>query len=98
MINRDYTFSQKLLDKLKLSENHCLNLSRYKAIGLHCKALILLEKKSKARKTQAYTKPAKLLAILGFSTYLVYILGRKVVTKTFFIKILKRVSIAKNYI
>ena len=98
MTNRDYILSQELLDELEPSENHCFNFSRYKAIGLHCKALILLEKRFKARKTQACIKPARLLAILGFSTYLVYILGRKAVTKTSFIKILEGVSIAKDYV
>jgi len=56
---------------------------------LYCKALIPPEKRPKAYKVKARTKPRKLLTVLKFKTYLVYIPTRNTVTKTPFIKLYK---------
>ncbi len=62
-------------------------MKAYKAIRSYCKVLIPPEKRPKVYKVKAKTELGRLLTVLGFKTYLVYILTRNTVTKTPFIKL-----------
>ncbi len=62
-------------------------MKAYRAIGLYCEVFILLEKRPKAYKVKARTELGRLLAVLGFKTYLVYVSTRNIMTKTPFIKL-----------
>ncbi len=86
--NRDLTPYQLFYDELEpVIAFHKLDLKAYRTIGSYCKVFILLEKRPKAYKVKARTKPRRLLAVLGFKTYLVYMFIRNTMIKTPFIKL-----------
>ena len=69
----------------------------YKVIGTYTEVLIPLEHRAKLKKLAIRIKPVRLLEALSKSTVFVYAPGRKVVYKTFTVKILKGVRI-KNLV
>src|SRR6266699_802991 len=86
--NRDLTFYQLFHDELEPATTpYKPDLKTYRAIGSYCEVLIPPEKRPKAYKVKAKTEPGRLLAVLRFKTYLVYMLTRNTVTKTPFIKL-----------
>ncbi|KAK2066291.1 hypothetical protein P8C59_000121 [Phyllachora maydis] len=65
------------------------NIERYRAIGAKGEAIIPLEKRSKSLKFTSRTEECKLLAVLGFKTYLVYIPSKRAVLETSTVKFIE---------
>ena len=87
-MNRDLTLYQLFYDELKpIITFYKLDLKVYKAIGSYCEVFILLEKRPKAYKVKARIELGRLLAVLRFKIYLVYVSIRNIVIKTPFIKL-----------
>ena len=63
------------------------NLKVYKVIGSYYEVLISLKKQLKAYKVKVKIEPRRLLAVLKFKTYLVYISIKNIIIKTPFIKL-----------
>ncbi|KAK2070707.1 hypothetical protein P8C59_005182 [Phyllachora maydis] len=87
--NKETTPFQALFDELEPGILHIPNLERYRAIGARGEAIIPLEKRSKSLKFTSKTEECKLLVVLGTKTYLVYILSRRAVLKTFTVKFIE---------
>ena len=67
------------------------NLGRYRIIGVPCEVLIPFEKRRKAHKLALKTEPGRFLAVLSLKTFLVWVLVKRIVVKTPFIKLKERV-------
>ena len=67
------------------------NLGRYRIIRAPCEVLIPFEKRRKAHKLALKTEPGRLLTILSLKTFLVWVPVKRIVVKTFFIKLKERV-------
>ncbi|KAK2066355.1 hypothetical protein P8C59_000184 [Phyllachora maydis] len=87
--NKETTPFQALFDKLEPGILYIPNLERYRAIGVRGEAIIPLEKRSKSLEFPSRTEECKLLAVLGYKTYLVYIPSRRVVLKTSTVKFIE---------
>jgi hypothetical protein len=85
--NRDYTPYQALFDELEPNKSHKPSLQHYKEIGSYCEVLIPTEKRIVSEKLLPRTESGRLLAVLGYNTYLVYIPTRHTILKTSIIKI-----------
>jgi hypothetical protein len=94
--NRDLTPYQAFFNEIEPSVNHIPDLSRYKIIGSECKILIPLENRAKSQKLRPRTEAARLLAVLGSNTYLVYVPSRHAVLKTSFIKLYEAIGTVKR--
>jgi len=95
--NRETTPYQEFYDKVEPGPRYKPNLGHYRVIGTHAKALIPLKHRAKLKKLAIRTEPVRLLGALSKSTVFVYAPGRKVVYKTFTVKILKGVRV-KNLV
>jgi transposase InsO family protein len=87
--NRDYTPFQLFFDELEPEIQHTPDLKPFRIIGSACEVLIPHENRPKSQKLLQRTESARLLAVLGTKTYLVYIPTRQVVLKTSFIRFLE---------
>ncbi|KAK2067151.1 hypothetical protein P8C59_000910 [Phyllachora maydis] len=87
--NKETTPFQALFDELEPGILYIPNLECPRAIGARGEAIIPLEKRSKSLKFTSRTEECKLLAVLGSKTYLVYILSRRAVLKTFTVKFIE---------
>ncbi len=86
--NRDLILYQLFYNELEpATAFYRPNLKVYKAIGSHCKVLILLEKRPKVYKVKAKTESEKLLTVLKSKNCLVYISTKNIVTKMPFLKL-----------
>ena len=84
----DLTPHQRFLDELEPQKAPYIpDLSHYRAIGCDCLTVIPHEQRSRSQKLDAHAEKAKLLAVLGTKTYLIYLPTRNSVTKTSFIKL-----------
>ena len=83
------------MDSLNPGLNNVPDLSRYRIIGAPCEVLIPPEKRSNAQKLSPKTEPGRLLAMLSFKTFLVWVPTKRTVVKTPFIK-LKESSLLKE--
>ncbi len=77
---------------------HRPNLKAYKAIESYYEVFILLEKQLKVYKVKAKTESKRLLIVLRFKNYLVYIPTKNIVIKTLYVKLyeLKNLLISKE--
>ena len=87
VINRAITQYQALIDSLNPGQDHVFNLGRYKIIGALCEVLIPFEKRRKAYKLALKTEPRQFLVVLSLKTFLVWVLIKRIVVKTPFIKL-----------
>ncbi|KAK2075497.1 hypothetical protein P8C59_009619 [Phyllachora maydis] len=94
--NKETTPFQALFDELEPGIPHITNLERYRAIGAKGEAIIPLEKRSKSLKLTSRMEECKLLVVLGFETYLVYIPSRRAVLKTSTVKFIEDNTVLKG--
>ena len=88
--NKELTPYQALMDDLEPGQCNVPDLRHYRIIGAPCEALIPPEKRSKSRKLAGKTEPARLLAVLSYRTFLVWVPAKRIAIKTLFIKLRER--------